>query len=88
MERKLEDRILIELIEADVEIGFRLVDEARAYRASGQPEFSSRALQVAEDTVNDIERRLQQMGNSESWPFDPLLTELRDEIAAVERETS
>ncbi len=88
MGRNLADRILIELIEADVEIGFSLVDEAKDYRASGQPEFSSRILQVAEDTVADIERRLQRLGDSESGPFDSLVTELRNEIAAVERETS
>lgn len=88
MGRTLADRILIEFIEADVEIGFRLVDEAKAYHASGQPEFSSRTIQVAEDIVADIEHRLQRLGDSESWPFGPLVTELRNEIAEVERETS
>jgi hypothetical protein len=86
MGRKLADRILIELIEADVEIGFALVDEAKAYRASGQPEFSSRALLDAEDVVADIERRLQGLDGSESDPFGPLLAELRNEIAGVDRE--
>jgi hypothetical protein len=88
MGRKLAYKILVQLIAADVEMGFALVDEAKAYRASGQPEFSSRVLQVAEDTVADIERRLQQLGNPESGPFHPLVTELRNEIAAVGRETS
>ena len=85
--RKLADKILIQLIEADVDIGFGLVDEAKAFRASGQPEFSSRALQDAEDIISDIEHRLQRLGDSESGPFLPLVTELRNEIAAVERET-
>ena len=88
MGRKVADRILVELIEADVEIGFRLVDEAKAYLLSGHPEFSIRVLQVAEDVVADIQRRLQRLGQSESWPFDPLVNELRDEIAAAGREAS
>ena len=85
---KLEDKILIELIEADVDIGFGLVDEARSYRASGQPELSSRVLQNAEDILADIERRLQRLGDSESAPFRLLVTALRNEIAGVERECS
>jgi hypothetical protein len=88
MGRKVADKITIQLIEADVEIGFALVDEAKAYLASGQPEFSSRALQDAEDAVADLERRLERLGDSESGPFHPLVTELRNEIAALERETS
>ena len=87
-ERKVANKISIQLIEADVEIGFALVDEAKAYHASGQPEFSARALQDAEDVVADIERRLERLGDSESGPFHPLVIELRKEIAALERETS
>ena len=81
--RKLADRIPIQFIEADVEIGFGLVDEAKAYRASGQPELSSRALHDAEDIVTDIEQRLQRLGESESVPFHLLVNELRNEIAAA-----
>jgi hypothetical protein len=88
MGRKVADKVRIQLIEADVEIGFALVDEAKAYCASGQPEFSSRALQEADDIVADIDRRLQRLGDSESGPFHLLVTELRNEIAALERETS
>jgi hypothetical protein len=84
--RKLRDKILIQLIEADVETGFALVDEAKSYRASGQAEFSSRALQDAENIVADIALRLHRLGDSECGPFHPLVTELRNEIAAVERE--
>jgi hypothetical protein len=49
MRCKLADKILVQLIEADVEIGFALVDEAKAYRAWGRPDWSSRVLQVAEE---------------------------------------
>jgi hypothetical protein len=81
----LADRILIQLIEADVETGFALVDEADAYRASGRPEFSSRALQDAATVLTDIERRLQRLDDSGAGPFHPLVTELRNQIAAVDR---
>jgi hypothetical protein len=88
MRRKAADQVLIQLIEADVDIGFGLVDEARAYRASGQPDFSSRALHDAAEIVADIERRLEQLGDSEAGAFLPLVGELRNQIATVEREES
>ena len=87
MRRKVADQVLIQLIEADVDIGFALLDEAKAYRLSGQSDFSSHALQQAKDIVVDIERRLQELGDSESVPFLPLVAELRNEIAAVQSET-
>ncbi len=86
MRRKVADQVLIQLIEADVDIGFALLDEAKAYRLSGQSDFSSHALQQAKDIVVDIERRLQELGDSESVPFLPLVAELRNEIAAVKSE--
>lgn len=82
---ELSNKILIQLIEADVEIGFGLVDEAKAYRASGQHDFSLRAIHDAEDIVADIEQRVGGLGHSESAPFGPLVTELRNEIKSVER---
>ncbi len=86
--RPLADKILIQLIEADVEIGFGLVDEANAFRASGQSEFSSRALQDAGCVIADIEHRLERLGASESIPFQSLVTELRKEIAAAQEEAA
>lgn len=83
--RRAAHQVLIELIEADVDIGFGLVDSAKAYESSGRPEFRSRALQDAVEVVADIERRLQQIGDSESAPFLHLVAELRNEIAAVKR---
>jgi len=86
MRRNMAGKIAVELIEADVEAGFALVDEARACSASGQPQFSSRVRQDAEEIIADIERRLQRLDDSESQPFHSLITELRNEIAALERE--
>lgn len=84
--RNANHQALIQLIEADVDIGFGLVDEARAYRLSGQPEFSARALEDASDIIADIERRLAQQGQSGAEPFLPLLAELRSQIAAAARD--
>ena len=83
MRRKVAAQVLIQLIEADVDIGFALLDEAKTYRILGQPEASSRALQETADIVADIERRLQQLDHSESGPFLSLLAALRDEIAVA-----
>jgi len=41
MRRKMADKVVIQRIEAGVDIGFALVDEAKAYYAS---EFGARAL--------------------------------------------
>jgi hypothetical protein len=81
--RKVADQVLIQLIEADVDIGFGLIDEAKAYLHSGQPDFSSRALQNAAEIVIDIERRLLQLSEVEAGPFLPLVAELRNEIAVA-----
>ena len=84
--RKLADKILIQFLEADVDIGFGLVDEAKAYRASGQTEFSARAMQEAAQILVGIERQLQDLNDADSVPFLLLLVELRREIEAFERE--
>jgi hypothetical protein len=77
----------VQLIEAAVEAGFALVDEARAYRAAGQPHLSSRVRQDAEEVFADIEHRLERLADSESKPFQSLVAELRNEIAALETGT-
>ena len=88
MRRKVTDQVLVQFIEADVESGFGLVDEARVHRIQGNSEFSSRALEEAEAVVADIERRLAQMGDSDAAPFLPLVAELREQIAAAARQKS
>jgi len=83
MRRKASEQVMVQLIEADVDIGFSLVDEAKAYRADGNTAFSARALHDANEAVADIERRLAQLGDSQAHPFLPLLAELREQIASV-----
>jgi len=81
--RRLADKILIQFLEADVDIGFGLVDEAKAYRASGQTEFSARALQEAAQILVSIERQLHDLSDADSVPFLLLLVELRREVDAL-----
>ena len=83
--RNVSEQVLIQLIEADVESGFGLVDEAKAHRIGGNGQFSTRALQAAEAIVADIEQRLAQLGSPGAEPFRPLVAELREQIAAAGR---
>jgi hypothetical protein len=85
MRKTSSEQVRIQFLEAGIESGFALVDEAKSYRAQGQPSFSSRVLGEASEIAADIERRLQQLAKSEAEPFFPLVVELRDEIAAAER---
>jgi len=85
---KLADKVLVQFIEADVDIGFGLLDEAMAFLTSGHPELSVRVLQDAARIVLDIEHRMQRLSDSESGPFYPLLSELRKQISEMEGETS
>jgi hypothetical protein len=86
--RTVAEQVHIQLIEAAVDTGFGLIDDAKDYLASGEPELSSRALKEAGETVTYIEGRLHQLGENESRPFLLLVAELRNEIAEAERETS
>lgn len=88
MRRNVADQISIQLIEADVDIGFALIDKAKACRVSGQPEFSLHALRDAVGILADIDRRLQRLGEPDRAPFLPLVAELSYEIAALNEDAS
>ncbi len=79
----ISDRIRVELIEADVEQVFGLVDLADAEAQSGNALKSKRILEDAESVFLDIERRLAHLGTSESFPFLALVEELRRSIDTV-----
>ena len=68
-------RIPMELVEADFEIAFNLVD-----LAEGDRTLAARVLAEAETVFLDIETRLARMDARESQPFHPLAGELRREI--------
>lgn len=73
----LSVRIQRDLIEADVEQGFGLVDLAEAATLSGEIPGSARILDEAIQIVADIEDRVSRLNLTERFPFLPLLTELR-----------
>jgi hypothetical protein len=73
----------VQLVEADVEAGFSLVDDAASQHCRGNLDFSKRALEQAEAILRDIEQRLVQLGLEESEPFLPLVDELRREISTA-----
>lgn len=73
---RASERIRRELIEADFEIAFHLTDLLETDAAWG-----TRAVHDAEDVVLDIERRLEHLEMADRQPFDPLLGELRRQVA-------
>jgi hypothetical protein len=70
-----EHRIMTELVEADFEIGFNLVDLAEE-----TPDQAPRLLADAENVFADILARLKGLSSSEGESFVPLVTELRRAI--------
>lgn len=74
------NRMAIELVEADCEIGFSLVDVAEMESDSGDRELAVRALDDADKVVLDIEQRLVRLAERNRTPFGPLVCELRRQI--------
>lgn len=73
-------RLDLEFVEADVEIGFSLVDMAGKERSLGNLPLAARLLHVAEEVFHDITQRLEQADVRERESFGPLMEELRREI--------
>ena len=70
-----EHRVLVELVEADIEIGFRLVDMLEAL-----PGESTRLAAAVEDVYAGVLTRVQRLQPPERENFEPLITELRRAI--------
>jgi hypothetical protein len=79
----MPDRIRQELIEADVEQGFSLVDMAEEEAVLGNYEGVSRIVQAAERVLQDIEQRLAPLQDIDAYPFRPLVGELRRAIESA-----
>lgn len=79
----LRSRVAVELVEADVEIGFNLVDMARREFESGRSTAATRVLQDADDVLIDIEQRLSRLDDGNRDCFGPLLAELRRELSVA-----
>ena len=83
---RASERIRVELIEADVDIAFGLVDDALDEFHAGNQTFAQNALREAEKVLADIEERLHQLDAARSAPFGPLVDELRKSIRAAQSE--
>jgi hypothetical protein len=76
----------IEMIEADVDMTFSLVDDAREEFHQGNVEFAHAALDDVNRVVKDIEGRPAKLGAERSAPFRPLVDELRKAIREAQPE--
>jgi hypothetical protein len=65
----------VRFLEADVEIGFSLVDLARE-----NPSSARRILDDARVVLDDIDQRLSRFSDADRAPFGPLVAELRREV--------
>ena len=70
-----EERILVELVEADIEIGFQLVDSLECW-----PAEASRMAAAIEDVYGNVLARVERLPVSERGKFEPLIEELRRAI--------
>jgi hypothetical protein len=82
----LQDRIKLDLIEADIEMGFRLLETSGAVGKDEDAMFATRATESAEEVCRDIEQRLARLQESAREPFMPLVAELRREIESARRQ--
>ena len=67
--------MLVELVEADIEIGFQLVDMLEAW-----PEERCRLAAAVEDVYAGVLARVERLQASERRNFEPLIREFRRAI--------
>ena len=79
----LRNRIEVEFVEADVEIGFNLVDLAGQEFQSGHSLTATRVLHDADAVLHDIDQRLSLLSSADRECFRPLIEELRRELDAA-----
>ena len=68
-------RVQVELVEADIEIGFELIDSIETF-----PGEAARLVADAEDVYRDAQARIGRLEPAEQAGFQPLMTELRRAI--------
>ena len=85
---RASERIPREMIEADFEIAFNLIDLGEMQIDQTDRAWAARAVSDAEDVLLDIERRLELLGTIERQPFDPLFGELKRQIALAKSRVS
>ena len=72
---------MVELVEADIEIGFQLVDMLEVW-----PAESARLMSDVEDVYADVQRRVLGLPPEERKNFEPLIGELRRAIDLAKAE--
>jgi hypothetical protein len=77
-----------ELIEADFEIAFNLIDLSQVELKCEDRPAATRVLEDAEDIFRDIERRLRLIGDVKSRPFHSLVGELKRQLDLAESQLS
>jgi hypothetical protein len=82
-EKSLHDLVEAELVTADVEIGFNLIDVAEAEAALGNMPLAVRVLEDAERVFRDLEGRVLRTQPANRASFMPLVEELRRKLALV-----
>ena len=75
-ERFMGDRLRVQFAEADIEIGFNLVDMAEGEAIRGNYDRASRILRDADNVLLDIQQILCRLTIPERDLFGPLLGEL------------
>jgi len=86
MSHRLQEKVRLDLIEADVDMAFALVDDAREEFYEGDRLFAERALKDAKRVLHDIDIRLRLLEPERMLPFTPLIDELRKFINLAEAE--
>lgn len=75
-----QQRIRVEIIEADVQSVFGLIDAAHAAALLGDTRSAQQVLASAEQVYDDIEQRLVKLQDLERAPFLALVAEVRREL--------
>jgi hypothetical protein len=79
-------RLRTEFVEADIEVGFHLVDMARLETLGGHAGSAARMTREAEAVMRDARERLDRLGPSDQFAFEPLVGELKRAIELANRE--
>jgi len=74
------ERLKTEFVEADIEMGFRLVDMAESEWKDGRETDRSRLLHDAEGIFQDLGQRIRRFDATRRQLFEPLMGELRRAI--------
>ena len=76
----MRERMRVQFAEADIEIGFSLVDMAEGETIRGDYARAIRILEDADHVFCDIQQTLRRLTVSDRGPFGPLVGELHRAI--------